>query len=101
MFHGIDSTSGRQIFAGLFDGYPFHPRYQRQFNRYLRNPTRVAPPLPRDFPAALYFLLERATDSDELIFQFPPGSLVGSPGALDVRLGANSVVRDMSGAIRF
>jgi hypothetical protein len=100
LFDGAEKESDRKVFAGLFDGCPLHPRYQRLTARYLRNPTRHSPPLPRDFPCASLWIQRDMISNCEFVFRFPPGSLVGKSDSLDVRLGPNYVKRDANGQVK-
>jgi len=44
-----DTKQRLLLFASLWNGYLFHPTYQRRYRAYGRHPTRNQPPLPRDF----------------------------------------------------
>jgi len=98
-FDGAEGGGNRRIMAGLFDGYPFHSRYQRLTERYLARPTRCAPPSPRDFPCMAIWIQRAGDHWDELAFEHPPGSLIGKPDRLDVTLGQNAVKRAAPGGI--
>ena len=43
----------------FFDGNPFDPTYRLAYQRYLANPTRVMPPVPRDYPSVSAGLVDR------------------------------------------
>src|SRR5688500_2921934 len=45
-----DASADLVVRIDLFDGDPFNPAYRRAYARYRRRPTRVAPPVPGDFP---------------------------------------------------
>jgi hypothetical protein len=94
-FHGIDQSAGNEIFAALFDGNPFDPDYARLYRRYIRRPTRFAPPLPCHFQCTCM-----AIDDDLTIRRFPAGSLRGSSEMLDVRLGFHHITGQPSRAIQ-
>jgi hypothetical protein len=100
ILRGVDSGTDKRVVAALFDGCTLHPQYRRMYRRYISDPTRVAPPLPSDFPCSLLAIFEHGQCRDQLLFQFPPGSLSGSSQSLDVRLGPNSVVKDSSCKLR-
>jgi hypothetical protein len=84
--------SGRSLFAAIIDGDPADPRYQAQFRRYMRCPTRTRPPLPREFPAAELCLCVNGSIQWQFTRRFPPGTLAGSTERMDVRLGNNFVI---------
>jgi len=100
IFRGVDAQTDRKFVAAIFDGCPFHPRYRRMYRRYTDKPTRVAPPLPRDFQCSLIAIFERGQCREQLLFQFPPGSLSGSTRAPEMRLGTNFVIMEDSGKMR-
>ena len=47
------------LVAALHIGHPFDPRYLRRYARYRRFPTKVAPPVPADYCAVTFALLEK------------------------------------------
>ena len=58
-FDASDERHDRHVVAVVFDGFAFHPRYLREYVRYRRAPTRVSPPVPRQYPCAYLAFYER------------------------------------------
>ena len=87
-----------RVVAILFEGFVFHPGYLRAYGRYRRRPTRVAPPVPGDYPCA-YFVVYRG---NEVIGQFMARAATFSAAAdrVDVAVGANRLTVDSDGALR-
>lgn len=57
-FIAEDVSVGRRMVASFHDGFPLHPGYMRRYERYLRRPTRRAPPVPAEFPAVQFAFYE-------------------------------------------
>jgi hypothetical protein len=93
-FDAEDPARGLYLAVEFFDGWPFHPIYRERYERYLRNPTRNAPPVGADYPCVSFAFYEREKCLAALITPFAPRSMAASTGALDVRVGDNFVVRD-------
>lgn len=88
-FDAEDPATDTQIVAILFDGFVFHPGYLRQYDRYRRNPTKIAPPVPSDYPCA-YFIVYRAGKIwAQFMTQHPPQEFDASSEKLDVKVGPN------------
>jgi hypothetical protein len=51
-FHVADPASDTYISASLYFGSPFDPRYLRRYRLYRRFPTRVMPPVPKQYCGA-------------------------------------------------
>jgi hypothetical protein len=93
-FDAEDEGRGLYMTVEFFDGWPFHAIYRERYGRFLRNPTRCAPPIASEHPYVFLHLYERERLVGAVCTAFPPGSLNAASGALDVRVGDNSVVRD-------
>src|SRR3954466_16249973 len=44
-----DENQNLFLIVSLWNGYLFHPTYQKRYRDYLRHPTPTTPPLPSDF----------------------------------------------------
>lgn len=92
------SDDGRtHIVAMLFDGLPLHPQYIRRYFRFVRNPTRRAPPVAWEYPCAYFAVLRDGRKTAQFLTQFPPGELVASAEHPHVQIGANAMHRDEEG----
>src|SRR4051812_5798677 len=49
-FEAGDPTQALQLKVEFALGHPSDSEYQLAYRRFLRNPTRVSPPLPEQFP---------------------------------------------------
>jgi carotenoid 1,2-hydratase len=90
-FDAEQQDSGLRIVIILFQGFVFHPGYLRQYAKFRRRPTKVAPPVPADFPCA-YFVVYRG---DKILAQFmtqhPKDSFAAAVDRADVTVGPNSL----------
>ncbi len=98
-FDAEDAQRDVQVVAILLDGFVFHPGYLRAYDRYLRRPTRVAPPTAADFPCAYLVVYEGGRIASQFMMQYPGGSLRASGSSVDVSVGANRLWRDEQGAL--
>jgi hypothetical protein len=92
-----DERRGVRVEIDLFDGDPFNPDYVKAYERYRRRPTRVPPPLPRDFPRVRLGVdaLQLRIDAPQ-----PPGTFYASQDGSRVRLGPCSIHFEQSGVLR-
>lgn len=86
-FDAEDSSGEYRLAIDFYEGFPFHPTYLRRYHRYLRSPTRIAPPLPQQFRAVTFTLFD-STKPIARLFR------------LADEFGANAMTTDESGAIR-
>jgi hypothetical protein len=90
---GAESAS-RHTSASIdfFDGDPFDTAYLAAYARYLRRPTRVPPPLPRDYPRV------RVRVNGQTICDATDPIVVSAEGP-EIRIGS-SVLRRDGGVVR-
>jgi hypothetical protein len=81
----------------VFQGFPFHPRYLREYVRYRRFPTSVRPPLPEQFPFAYFALHEGGEVRCQFLTRFAPHEFEASTNGLGVRVGPNRLLRTADG----
>jgi carotenoid 1,2-hydratase len=93
-FDAEDAEHDRQIVAILFQGFVFHPGYLRAYWRYRRRPTRVAPPLPAQFPCAYFVVYERGRIAHQFMTQYPSSAFVARSDAPQVAVGPNTMTPD-------
>jgi carotenoid 1,2-hydratase len=93
-FDAEDPQHDRQIVAILFQGFVFHPGYLRAYARYRRRPTRVAPPLPEQFPCAYFVVYEHGRIARQFMTQYPPGAFAARPDRPHVTVGPNTLCTD-------
>jgi carotenoid 1,2-hydratase len=86
-FDAEDERHDRRLVVVLFDGFAFHPRYLRRYARYRRHPTRVAPPLPEQYPCASVHIYEQGELRSHAL------SLAAAPSRVMTRLGDGVEVR--------
>src|SRR5947208_1306614 len=94
-FVAEDPAQGLRLVATLSAGSPFHPEYLRQYVRYLRSPTRIAPPV-----AAEHELSETSLYLHKTLVMHagtPRGDFVASNAQPDVRIGPNHFWIDENG----
>ncbi len=88
-WHLAAEDEGGRISLGvnLIEGDPYNAAYMRAYSRYRRRPTRVSPPLPRDYPCVRVNVSQGDRLLWELVAPQPPGTLRASTTATDVALG--------------
>ena len=96
-FDAEDEAAEVQVVAILFDGFVFHPGYLRAHQRYLRRPTRHAPPVASQYPCAYMAVYEKGELLAQFMTQYPAGSLSASAHEPQVTIGPNSFRRDSLG----
>jgi len=96
-FNAEDSAADRQIVAILFQGFAFHPGYLRAHARYRRNPTKVPPALPRDYPCAYLVVYGKGKIAHQFLTQYKPAAFTGATDKPEVTVGPNSL-RSNNGA---
>src|SRR6202035_598239 len=99
-FDAEDATDDVQIVGILFEGFVFHPEYLRRYARYRRRPTRVAPPLPAEYPCAYLVVYRGGQIAWQCMMQYAPADYQASDAGLDVRIGPNSLRREADGSLR-
>src|SRR4051812_26995968 len=73
-----DASSGIRLVVDLIEGDQLNREYLRAYRRYRRRPTRVAPPLPGDYPCVRVRVSDRGRPLWELDAPQPPGALRAS-----------------------
>src|SRR5688572_15377252 len=96
-FDAEDDSADVQVVAILFDGFVFHSGYLRACHRYLRNPTRHAPPIASQYPCAYMAVYEKGRLLAQFMTQYPPASLSASPHEPHVKTGPNSFTTHPTG----
>lgn len=90
------------LVAALHFGHPLDPQYLRRYALYRRFPTRVRPPVPAEFCAVTFALLEWGRPA--LRFSVPTAATLDDFNASDdgrtVRLGASHMNRGADGVLR-
>ena len=93
-FEAATLDHAARVIIDWFDGNPFDADYRRAYARYRRRPTRVAPPVPRDYPAVRVRVLEHSRPVLSVEAPSPPGALAASADGLEIRIGARSMRSD-------
>ncbi|MGC9260244.1 MAG: hypothetical protein ACP5I8_09260 [Phycisphaerae bacterium] len=103
-FSALDSA-GNGAAVTLYDGFCFHPRYVREFNRYCRRSTRVKissvreQVLPSFYPAAAISVFQGGRCILRSVNIFPPGAFHGEPGTPECTVGPNRVTLRQDGTL--
>src|SRR5690349_6074304 len=72
-FEAEDSAGELEVVADFYDGEPDSALYRRAYARFRRQPTRVTPPVPRDYPCVRFRVWEKVETVVECTGHFPPG----------------------------
>jgi hypothetical protein len=82
------------LIAGLHEAYALDESYARAYARYRKRPTRVPPPLPKDFSAVTFALYQKDRQPVRFITRgTPPGEVNISSDGSRVRVGASHATR--------
>jgi carotenoid 1,2-hydratase len=99
-FDAEDRQSDVRIVAIFFEGFVFHPGYLRAFGRYMRRPTRTAPPLPAEYPCVYFVVYRAGRIVSQFLTQFPAAAFNASNRAVDVSMGENRLSTEPDGSLR-
>jgi hypothetical protein len=88
-FEATNSTGDVRVRFDVFDGDPFNPAYRSAYARYRRRPTRMAPPVPRDYPAARLTILNKPA-SEQRIDAAPAAGAFEATASL-IRVGPAAI----------
>lgn len=97
-FEAHDPVADVRVTAIMFDGNPFHPGYLRRYAWYRRFPTRVAPPLPREFPGVFLRVYEKGLVVQCAMRQYELGACRANETGVTV--GEDGFTRAADGAMR-
>jgi carotenoid 1,2-hydratase len=86
-FDAEDPATDTRLVAVFYEGCPFHPGYLRAYARYRRNPTRVAPPLPRDSVCIHVAVYRGGQTRYQSLVQYDAADFAAATDRLDVRIG--------------
>ena len=82
-----EDRDGVRIEISLFDGDSFNDGYQTAYKRYRRRPTRVAPPVPRDFPAIRIEVFQQNVSRWQQKLPLPAGSFAAASAPVQIKAG--------------
>ena len=99
-FDAEDAATDTQLVAIFMEGSVFHPGYIRAYERYRKRPTRVPPPLPRDYVCAYFVVYRGGRILHQFVTQYPASEFTAATDRLDVRIGPNHCRVDSDGTIR-
>jgi carotenoid 1,2-hydratase len=88
-FDAEDREHERQLVAILFEGFVFHPGYLRRYSQYRNAPTRHAPPVPSQYPAAYFVLYEQGRLRWQFMAQYAPDDFRAATDRAEVAVGPN------------
>jgi carotenoid 1,2-hydratase len=97
-FEAHDPVADVRVTAILFDGNPFHPGYLRRYAWYRRFPTRLRPPLPREYPGAFVRVYENGERTGGGMWQYEPGFCRADDAG--VNFGADGFARTPDGLMK-
>jgi len=90
-FDAEDAAADRQIVAIFFQGFVFHPGYLRADARYRRNPTKVPPALPQEYPCAYFVVYEKGKIAHQFMTQYKSEAFSAATDRADVTIGPNTL----------
>jgi hypothetical protein len=88
-----------QFTIDFLDGDTFDVGYRRAYERYVKRPMSVPPPLPRDHPAARVILTEQTVPSRVFGMPVPRGAFRYSEPPRAVSVGESSLVWRADGSL--
>jgi len=98
-FDAEDAASDLRLLADFFDGHPFHPGYLRAYAHYRRWPTRIAPPLPRDYRCVRFALYRAGKIVARFQSRHDPAEFSASPAATEISIGSNHILAQPDGSL--
>ncbi len=97
-FDAEDPASDTQIVVIMMQAFIFHPGYLRAYARYMKHPTRHAPPLPADHPS-LYACVYRAGRIWRQFYtDYAPGDFASRSDRAEVSIGPHRLTTEPDGA---
>src|SRR5947208_876533 len=87
-----DDPREMQLTIDFLDGDTFDVGYRRAYERYVKRPTALSPPLPCDHPAARLILTEKTVPSRVFGAAVPRGAFCYSEQPRAVSVGESSLV---------
>ena len=95
----VDAAQGLRVVVAFVLGDLSIAEYGRQYRRFLRNPTRVSPPLPAKFPTINCSIYRNEKMVAVASMPISPAQATASVTAFDVRFGASRCWREGHGTI--
>lgn len=95
-----DPATNTYLIASLQTGCQYHPGYLWQYERYLRNPTGEAPPLPPDWPVVHLAFFRDGRLYAESLTQYPRYAVAASVSSLDVHVALDRLWHEADGTVR-
>lgn len=97
-YFDAQSTDGRtRVVATFSEGFAFHSAYLRQYDRFLRRPSKIRPPLPSEFPCACFAVYRDGRLAGQFLTQFPPAAFSAATDRPEVLIGPNRMEMDDEG----
>jgi hypothetical protein len=97
-FDAEDAGRKLRVTIELFDGDPFDEGYLRAYRQYRRRPTRLAPPVPREYPRARLVVIEAGRLLRHVDRRLEPGSVGPAGDGEGLRVGPWTLRGDDEGA---
>ncbi len=98
-FDAEDEAGEVRVVSICSQGSPFDAEYLSRRAAFIRNPTKLSPPLPAAFPSVQFVVC----DGDRLVARFAwryrPDAFDAAPGAPDVRVGPHRVLAGAGGTL--
>lgn len=94
------AASGNRVLIDFFDGDPFNSAYQAAYAAYRRRPTRVVPPVPRDYPCVRVEVAEKDRALARVDALHPAGSFSASADGREIRIASNVIQFVEAGTVR-
>lgn len=98
-FDAEDAARDIRVSVDFFDGCPLHPGYLRAYARYRRRPTRVKPPLPRDFPCVGLAVYEGGKIRESGLIEYPAGAFRATVAGPSLTAGPSAFRRNDDGVV--
>ena len=89
-----------QVVAILLDGFVFHPGYLRRYARFVKNPTKHAPPTADQYPCAYLAVYRDGKLVKQFMTQYAPSDFEADADTPRVRMGPNAMTLDGDYALK-
>ena len=98
-FEAEDAAGEYRLLAELVQGCCYHRRYYTAYRAYRHRPTRIAPPVPSDWPCIHLWLYRRGELAASFVSEHAAGEFSASVNNGDVAIGSSRATHRADGSI--
>ena len=99
-FDAEDPSTDTQIVAIFLEGFIWHAQYIRRYGKYIKRPTRNAPPFPSEYPCVYLCVYRGGKILHQFMTQYRPSEFSADADQVRVSIGPNTLTTDAQGRLR-